>query len=75
MNELQALIDKGWVLTVKKHVGQFHDLPYIADIAALGKEIAIGETFGHCHGGTTVADALECLESYVAAQGKGASRA
>lgn len=71
--QLQALLDKGWELKVRKESVLFKgenvlDRPYTAQINS--SEIVLDVVSGHCHTGRTLQEALAALEEYVTAQGK-----
>jgi hypothetical protein len=68
VKNIQALIDRGWILKVSKNRDVWSDMNYLADIS--NPEPQMNECGGHAHFGRTVETALLQLDDYVAAQGK-----
>jgi hypothetical protein len=65
MQHIQALIEKGWVLRVRKDRSEF-----VAHVDDPTPNPQLSTVVGHAHPGKTIADAIANLEGYVAAQGK-----
>lgn len=67
MKHIQACIDRGWVLEVRKDTDASLGL-YIAMVNDPNPKMDV--TSGHAHIGRTVETALLQLDDYIASQGK-----
>lgn len=70
MQALQKLMDKGWILRVKKDEPGVSrsDMPYLAQITDPVQRMDVDTA--HAHVGKTVEDAITALDRYVARLGK-----